>query len=106
MLINGLSFIKKMTIWLFLLIVKKMTRLLIKLTISLFWNYMAIKFVSNIISNDDDCNTLYSINDFLKDRSLGLTSLGLYMNYKFIDLTEYIYEENIKKKKKKKKINL
>jgi len=92
MLINGLSFIKKMTIWLFLLIVKKMTRLLIKLTISLFWNYMAIKFVSNIISNDDDCNTLYSINDFLKDRSLGLTSLGLYMNYKFIDLTEYIYE--------------
>jgi len=80
-----------------------MTRLLIKLTISLFWNYMAIKFVSNIISNDDDCNTLYSINDFLKDRSLGLTSLGLYMNYKFIDLTEYIYEEKIKKKKKKKK---
>jgi len=66
----------------------------------IIWELYDNKKCDQIISNNDDCNILYTMSDIiLENITLRLVPLGLYINNHYIDMTQYIYEENVEEKK-------
>ncbi|ORX75653.1 hypothetical protein BCR32DRAFT_249385 [Anaeromyces robustus] len=66
----------------------------------IIWELYGSKKCNQIISDNNECNILYTMNDIIiNDITLHLVPLGLYINNNYIDMKKYIYEEDVEMKK-------
>ncbi|ORX86617.1 hypothetical protein BCR32DRAFT_275260 [Anaeromyces robustus] len=64
---------------------------------NIVWELYSNKTCNSIISNDNECNALYSVNSVkVNDDKLHLLPLGLFINTNYFNMTDYILEKQYK----------
>ncbi|ORX86615.1 hypothetical protein BCR32DRAFT_240880 [Anaeromyces robustus] len=64
---------------------------------NIVWELYGNKTCNSIISNDNECNALYSVNSVkVNDDKLHLVPLGLFINTNYFNMTDYILEKQYK----------